>query len=67
MPQSAPVAAVIGGDTTAVGAGICGTANDKTATGCVAVYSHHVDRDRDDHDHDRDDDDRDDTGERHDH
>src|SRR5436853_1401201 len=33
VPQSAPVAAVgVGGDTTAVGAGICGTANDKTGT-----------------------------------
>jgi hypothetical protein len=55
VPQSAPVAAVgAGGDTTAVGAGICGTANDKTGTGCVAVYAHDVDRDdhdRDDHDH----------------
>ena len=58
VPQVAPVAAVgAGGDTTAVGAGICGTANDKTGTGCVAVYSHQVDRDRDDRDrddHDRD-------------
>jgi len=56
VPQSAPVAAVgVGGDTTAVGAGICGTANDKTGTGCIAVYSHHVDRDGDGdgHDHDR--------------
>src|SRR6266571_6665461 len=57
VPQSAPVAAVgVGGDTTAVGAEICGTANDNTGTGCIAVYSHHVrdgdDRDRDDHDHD---------------
>lgn len=54
VPQVAPVAVVgAGGDTTAVGAGICGTNN-----GCVAVYSHQVDRDRDDrdrddHDHDR--------------
>ena len=57
VPQSAPVAAVgAGGDTTAVGAGICGTANDNTGTGCIAVYSHHVDRDGEDHyrDHDRD-------------
>ena len=54
VPQVAPVAAVGGGgDTTAVGAGICGTANDKTGTGCVAVYVHDADRDRDDHDHDR--------------
>ena len=61
VPQSAPVAAVgTGGDTTAVGAGICGTANDATGTGCIAVYSHQVDRDRDDHERgDRDRDDRD--------
>jgi len=57
VPQSAPVAAVgVGGDTTAVGAEICGTANDNTGTGCIAVYSHHVrdgdDRDRDEHEHD---------------
>jgi len=49
VPQSAPVAAVgAGGDTTAVGAGICGTANDNTGTGCVAVYMHDVDGDRED-------------------
>jgi len=56
VPQSAPVAVVgNGGDTTAVGAGICGSSN-----GCVAVYSHHVDADRDDADRDDDrDDDRD--------
>jgi len=60
VPQSAPVAAVgAGGDTTAVGAGICGTANDKTGTGCIAVYLHHVDRDGDDRDRDRDDHDHD--------
>ena len=54
VPQSAPVAVVgSGGDTTAVGAGICGSTN-----GCVAVYSHNVDRDKD-----RDDDDRDDRHE----
>ena len=51
VPQVAPVAVVgAGGDTTTVGAGICGSNN-----GCVAVYSHQVDRDRDDrddHDHD---------------
>ena len=64
VPQSAPVAAVgAGGDTTAVGAGICGSANDATGKGCVAVYSHSVDRDRDDDD----DDDRDDRGEHHHH
>jgi len=50
VPQSAPVKAVgTGGDTTAVGAGICGTANDETGTGCIAIYAHDVDRD----DHDR--------------
>jgi len=55
--QVAPVAVVgSGGDTTTVGAGICGTNN-----GCVAVYQHN-DRDRDDdhearnddHNHDED-------------
>jgi hypothetical protein len=50
VPQSAPVAVVgAGGDTTNVGAGICGSNN-----GCVAVYSHSVDRDRDEDDDDRD-------------
>jgi hypothetical protein len=51
VPQVAPVAVVgTGGDTTTVGAGICGSNN-----GCVGVYSHQVDRDRDDRDdHDRD-------------
>jgi hypothetical protein len=57
VPQVAPVAVVgSGGDTTNVGAGICGTSQ-----GCVAVYEHKV-RDRDDReaendegrDHDRD-------------
>jgi len=44
VPQSAPVAVVgTGGDTTAVGAGICGSTN-----GCVAVYMHDVDGDRED-------------------
>jgi hypothetical protein len=49
VPQVAPVAIVgSGGDTTSVGAGICGTNN-----GCIAVYKHHVrDHDDDDHDHD---------------
>jgi hypothetical protein len=54
VPQAAPFAAVgTGGDTTAVGAGICGTNNDATGTGCVAVYSHDVDdnEDEDDQDH----------------
>jgi len=38
VPQVAPVAVVgSGGDTTTVGAGICGTTN-----GCVAVYQHQV-------------------------
>ena len=32
-----------GGDTTTVGAGICGSTN-----GCVAVYMHDVDGDRED-------------------
>jgi len=58
VPQSAPVAVVgAGGDTTAVGAGICGSTN-----GCVAVYSHQVDRDRD-----RDEDEDDERGEHHNH
>jgi hypothetical protein len=44
VPQVAPVAIVgSGGDTTAVGAGICGTNN-----GCIAVYQH-GDGDRDHH------------------
>src|SRR5262249_9481932 len=48
VPQVAPVAVVgTGGDTTDVGAGICGS-----ATGCVAVYQHNVDDDdKDDQDH----------------
>jgi hypothetical protein len=64
VPQVAPVAVVgAGGDTTGptknglggVGAGICGSNN-----GCVAVYSHQVDRDRDERDRDdRDGDDHD--------
>jgi hypothetical protein len=50
VPQVAPVAVVgSGGDTTTVGAGICGQATN----GCIAVYQH-GDGDRDhDHDHDR--------------
>ena len=49
VPQVAPVAVVgTGGDTTAVGAGICGTNN-----GCVAVYEHKVDHDEDEHGDDR--------------
>jgi hypothetical protein len=59
VPQSAPVAVVgVGGDTTDVGAGICGSNN-----GCVGVFKHSVDRDRDDDDED----DRDDRGEHHHH
>jgi hypothetical protein len=46
VPQVAPAAVVgTGGDTTTVGAGICGTNN-----GCIAVYKHDVDDD-DDEDH----------------
>jgi hypothetical protein len=46
VPQSAPVSVVgAGGDTTAVGAGICGSNN-----GCVAVYEHKV-KAKDDDDH----------------
>jgi hypothetical protein len=66
VPQSAPLRVVgAGGDTTTVGELICGSTN-----GCIAVYSHDVDRDGDrdgdrdddnDHDHDHD------RGERHDH
>lgn len=45
VPQVAPVAVVgAGGDTTPVGAGICGSNN-----GCVAVFQHKV-RDNDDND-----------------
>jgi hypothetical protein len=49
VPEVAPAAVVgSGGDTTAVGAGICGSTN-----GCVGVYVHRVrprgDRDDDDH------------------
>ena len=52
VPQVAPVAVVgTGGDTTAVGAGICGS-----NSGCVAVYQHDVDDD----DHGGDDDHKDD-------
>lgn len=62
VPQVAPNTVVVGGDSTDVGAGICGSNN-----GCVAVYSHQVDRDRDDHDRDDHDRDRDDHGHDHDH
>jgi hypothetical protein len=46
VPQSAPALAPVGGDSTTVGAGICGGSN-----GCIAVYIHDVDNDED---HDRD-------------
>jgi hypothetical protein len=43
VPEAAPVAVVgTGGDTTNVGAEICGTNN-----GCVAVYVHDIDEDDD--------------------
>ncbi len=49
VPQVAPAAVVgSGGDSTTVGAGICGSTN-----GCVAVYQHKINRDRDDDDGDR--------------
>jgi hypothetical protein len=48
VPQVAPNTVVLGGDSTDVGAGVCGGNN-----GCVGVYIHRVDGDRDD---DRDDD-----------
>jgi len=51
VPQVAPVAVVgVGGDTTNVGANLCGS-----NTGCVAVFKHNV-KPRDDRDEDRDDD-----------
>jgi hypothetical protein len=43
VPQSAPVAVAPGGDTTTVGAQICGN----STNGCVAVYQHRVDDDGD--------------------
>jgi hypothetical protein len=50
VPESAPFAAPVGGDTTMVGAQICGG-----GTGCIAVYIHNVDNDEDhDHGHDGD-------------
>jgi hypothetical protein len=50
VPQSAAVSVVgSGGDTTAVGAGICGTAN-----GCIAVYAHRVPSEDADDDHEQD-------------
>jgi hypothetical protein len=47
VPQSAPVVKVVGGDTTTVGAGICGSDN-----GCVAVYRHKVEGDENGNDKD---------------
>src|SRR5499427_1532594 len=48
VPQVAPVAVVgAGGDTTAVGAGICGSNN-----GCVGVFKHDVDDDDEDNGND---------------
>ncbi|MBV9016756.1 MAG: hypothetical protein JO058_13980 [Alphaproteobacteria bacterium] len=50
VPQVAPASVVgSGGDTTTVGAGICGSTN-----GCVAVYVHDVDEEEGDRDRDRD-------------
>jgi hypothetical protein len=47
VPEAAPASVVgSGGDTTAVGAGICGQATN----GCVGVFQHKTN----DHDHDRD-------------
>jgi hypothetical protein len=47
VPQAAPASVVgAGGDTTTVGAGICGQATN----GCIAVYRHDVDEDRGDDD-----------------
>ena len=47
VPQVAPASVVgSGGDTTTVGAGICGS-----NSGCVAVYKHDFDDDDDDDDH----------------
>jgi hypothetical protein len=54
VPQVAPNTVVTAGDSTDVGAGVCGSNN-----GCVAVYVHKVDHDHDDGDHDRDDHDHD--------
>jgi hypothetical protein len=46
VPQVAPASVVgSGGDTTTVGAAICGSTN-----GCVAVYEHDVDEEEDEHD-----------------
>jgi hypothetical protein len=51
VPQSAPPSPPLAGDTTAVGAGICGGSN-----GCIAVYIHDVESEDHGHDgdHDRD-------------
>jgi hypothetical protein len=51
VPQVAPVAVVgVGGDTTTVGAGICGQATN----GCIAVYQHGDGDHGHDHDHEAD-------------
>jgi hypothetical protein len=53
VPESAPASAPVGGDTTTVGALICGGSR-----GCIGVYIHNVDNDEDHHhdgDHDHDD------------
>ncbi|MGN6716727.1 MAG: hypothetical protein ACTHLX_04975 [Candidatus Binatia bacterium] len=48
VPESAPAVPVLAGDTTTVGAGICGSDN-----GCIGVYIHKVEKDRDRKDRDR--------------
>ena len=49
VPQVAPLSVVgAGGDTTTVGAGICGS-----NTGCVAVYHHNADEDHQEADNDQ--------------
>jgi hypothetical protein len=53
VPESAPAIPVLAGDTTLVGAGICGSTN-----GCIGVYAHDVDEDDEGHDHDGHDHDR---------
>ncbi|QPF89262.1 hypothetical protein [Bradyrhizobium commune] len=50
VPQVAPASVVIGGDTTSVGAGLCGQATN----GCVAVFQHKIEGKDDDDDRDDD-------------
>jgi hypothetical protein len=50
VPQVAPASVVIGGDTTPVGAGLCGQATN----GCVAVFQHKIEGKDDDDDDDDD-------------